>query len=74
MFLYYYATSGVVTPPAMHILTVLLAGGQIGFPYLLSKLRLLMIVLWLVFIFGTTNSITHIWFLKGQGCRLEGGG
>jgi hypothetical protein len=62
MFLYYYATAGVVIPPAMHIVTVLLACGQIGFPYLLSKLRLLMIILLLVFIFGIANSITHIWF------------
>jgi hypothetical protein len=45
MFLYYYATAGVLTPPAMHVVTVLLAGGQIGFHYLLSKLRLLMIIL-----------------------------
>jgi hypothetical protein len=27
MFLYYYATIGVVTPPAMHVVTVLLTDG-----------------------------------------------
>jgi hypothetical protein len=37
MFLYYYATVEVVTPPAMHVVTVLLAGGQIGFPLPLEQ-------------------------------------
>jgi hypothetical protein len=44
-----YTSTAVKTAHGMHVVTVLLAGGQIGFLYLYSKLRLVpaLILSWL---------------------------